>query len=64
MEEIRKIISAHIEKGLNDPDFKKRVQWRKITCVGESPTSDEWLCYVIQKNKDNDCDNLLRMYSN
>ena len=30
VEEMRAIISARIEKGWNDPDLEKRVQWRKI----------------------------------
>lgn len=30
VEEMRKIISARIEKGWNDPDLEKRAQWRKF----------------------------------
>ena len=34
VEEMRKIISARIEKGWNDPDPEKRAQWRKIPLCG------------------------------
>lgn len=30
IEEMRAIISAHIEKGMNDPDLEKRAQWQKM----------------------------------
>lgn len=49
VEEMRAIISARIEKGWNDPDPKKREQWRKIPCSGEVPTPDEWLQYSVEK---------------
>ena len=51
VEEMRAIISARIEKGWNDPDLEKRVQWRKIPCAGDIPTRDEWLRYVAEKLK-------------
>jgi len=51
VEEMREIISKRIEKGWNDSDLKKREQWRKIPCVGEIPTPDEWLCYVSNRMK-------------
>jgi len=46
VEEMRAIIAARIEKGLNDPNPEKRAQWRKIPCVVDMPTPDEWLWYV------------------
>ena len=49
VEEMRVIISARIEKGWNDPDLEKRIQWRKIPCAGDIPTPDEWLRYVVEK---------------
>lgn len=49
VEEMRAIISARIEKGWNDPDLEKRAQWRKIPCVGDIPTPDEWLRYVVKR---------------
>ena len=45
---MRGIISARIERGWNNPDPEKRAQWRKIPCVGEIPTPDEWLKYVVE----------------
>lgn len=63
VEEMRAIISARIENGGNDPDPKKRTQWRKIPCVGEIPTPDEWLRYAVEKMKDDGREDLLRKYS-
>ncbi len=63
VEEMRAIISARIEKGWNDKDPVKREQWRKIPCVGEIPTPDEWLRYAVEKIKDDGREDLLRKYS-
>lgn len=62
VEEMRKIISDRIEKGWNAEDLVKRDQWRKIPCVGEVPTPDEWLQYVIKRIKDDGREELLRRY--
>lgn len=64
VEEMRKIISARIKKGWNDPDPQKRMQWRKIPCVGDIPTPDEWLRYVVEKIKADGNSELLRKYRN
>lgn len=64
VEEMRSIISARIEKGWNDPDLKKRAQWRKIPCVGEVPTPDEWLRYAVEKLQEEGQEDLLRWYPN
>lgn len=47
VEEMRTIISSRIEKGWNDPNLEKRAQWRKIPCIGDMPTPDEWLQYCV-----------------
>ena len=62
VEEMRAIISDRIEKGWNDEDPVKNEQWRKIPCVGEIPTPDEWLNYVVKKIKDDGQEGLLRKY--
>ena len=62
VEEMRAIISARIESGLNDPDPEKRAQWRKIPCAGSIPTPDEWLRYAVEKIKEDGCEDLLRLY--
>lgn len=49
VEEMRAIISARIKEGWYDPDLEKREQWRKISCVGEMPTPDEWLRYAVER---------------
>ena len=60
VEEMRAIISARIEKGWNDPDPEKRVQWRKIPCAGDIPTPDEWLRYAVERIKEEGREELLR----
>lgn len=49
VEEMREQIAARIKRGWNDPDPEKRVQWRKIPCVGNMPTPEEWLKYAVEK---------------
>lgn len=61
VEEMKAIILARIEKGMNDPDPEKRAQWEKIPHVGDIPMPDEWLRYVVERiEADRD---LLRLYS-
>ena len=62
VEEMRKIISARIEKGWNDPDPEKRAQWRKIPCAGDLPTPDEWLQYSVERLRGDSRDDSLRRY--
>lgn len=62
VEEMRAIVSDRIEKGWNDPDLKKRAQWRKIPCAGDIPTPDEWLRYAVEKIEEDGHENLLRKY--
>lgn len=64
VEEVRAIISAQIEKGWNDPDPEKREQWRKIPCVGEMPTPDEWLRYAVENLQAEGREDLLWRYPN
>ena len=60
VEEMRAIISGRIEKGWNDPNPEKRVQWRKIPCAGEVPTPDEYLDYVLKKVYEEGREDLLK----
>ena len=62
VEEMRAIISARIEKGWNDQDPVKREQWRKIPCVGEIPTPDDWLRYSVELLKEDCGEESLRWY--
>lgn len=64
VEEMRGIISARIERGQNNPDPEKRAQWRKIPCVGEIPTPDEWLKYVVEHLIEDGREDLLHWYPN
>lgn len=63
-EEMRAIISERIERGWNDPNPKKRAQWRKIPSAGEIPTPDEWLKYAVEKLEEEGQGDLLRWYPN
>ena len=47
--EMKAIISARIERGLNDPDPDKRMQWSRIPCNGKVPTPEEWLQYAVER---------------
>ena len=38
VDEMRAIISARIEAGINDPDPTRRAQWEKIPHAGVTPT--------------------------
>ena len=64
VEEMRTIISARIEKGMNDPDPEKRAQWEKIPRAGEIPTPEEWLKYAVETLEDEGRGDLLRWYPN
>lgn len=64
VEEMREIISDRIEKGWNDPNPEKRVQWRKIPCEGDLPTPDEWLRYAVEKLQEEGREDLLQWYLN
>lgn len=64
VEKMREIISARIEKGWNASNLEERIQWREIPCVGEIPTPDEWLKYVVEKLEEEGRGDLLRWYPN
>lgn len=64
VEEMRSIIVARIETGINDPDPIRRVQWEKIPHTGDAPTPEEWLRYVVEKLEDEGLSDLLRWYPN
>ena len=51
VEEMRAIISARIESGMNDPDPEKRAQWERIPRAGKLPTPEEWLRYAVERIK-------------
>jgi hypothetical protein len=64
VEEMRQIISKRIEEGWNSPDPERRQQWRKIPCVGEIPTQEEWLKYAVEFLIAEGREDLLRWYPN
>ena len=49
VEEMRAIISARIEQGMNDPDPIKRASWERIPRAGDIPTPEEWLRYAVEQ---------------
>ena len=61
--EMKGIISERIRQGMNYPDPEKQAQWRTIPCVGEMPTPEEWLEYVVEKLKENGRDDLLQWHT-
>jgi hypothetical protein len=48
----------------NIPDPERRQQWRKIPCVGEIPTQEEWLKYAVEFLTAEEREDLLRWYPN
>ena len=62
--EMREIISARIEAGINDQDPIRRAQWEKIPHAGDTPTPEKWLSYVIGKLESEGLTYLLRWYPN
>ena len=64
VEEMRSIISARIEQGMNDPDPVKRASWERIPRAGEIPTPEEWLRYAVEQLEVEGRGDLLRWYPN
>ena len=63
-EEMRAIISARIEQGMNDPDPVTRVSWERIPRAGDIPTPEEWLRYAVERLEEDGRGDLLRWYPN
>ncbi len=64
VEEMRAIISARIEAGMNDHDPEKRAQRERIPCARKIPTPEEWLRYAVERIEAEVCGDLLRWYPN
>ncbi len=64
VEEMRSIISARIEQGMNDPDPVKRASWERIPRAGDTPTPEEWLRYAVEQLEAEGRGDLLRWYPN
>ena len=62
VEEMRAIIAARIEAGMNDPDPEKRASWEQIPRTGEIPTPEEWLRYSVEQLEKEGHGDLLRWY--
>ncbi len=62
VEEMRAIIAARIEQGMNDPDPEKRASWERIPRAGEIPTPEEWLRYAVERLEEEGRGDLLRWY--
>ncbi len=60
--EMRAIIAARIEAGMNDPDPVKRASWEEIPRAGEIPTPEEWLRYAVEQLEKEGRGDLLRWY--
>ncbi len=64
VEEMRAIISARIEQGMNDPNPVKRASWERIPRAGNIPTPEEWLRYAVEQLEKDGRGDLLRWYPN
>ena len=64
VEEMRAIISARIEQGMNDPDPIKRASWERIPRAGDIPSPEEWLRYAVEQLEAEGRGDLLRWYPN
>lgn len=62
VEEMRAIIAARIEAGMNDPDPVKRASWEEIPRSGKIPTPEEWLRYAVEQLEKEGRGDLLRWY--
>ena len=62
VEEMRAIIAARIEAGMNDPDPEKRASWERIPRAGEISTPEEWLRYAVERLEAEGRSDLLRWY--
>ena len=62
VEEMRAIIAARIEAGMNDPDPEKRASWERIPRAGEIPTPEEWPRYAVERLEKEGRGDLLRWY--
>ncbi len=62
VEEMRAIIAARIEAGMNDPDPVKRASWEEIPRAEEIPTPEEWLRYAVEQLEKEGRGDLLRWY--
>ena len=62
VEEMRAIIAARIEAGMNDPDPEKRASWERIPHAGETPTPEEWLRYAMERLEEEGRGDLLCWY--
>lgn len=62
VEEMREQISIRITKGINDSNPQRRKQWERIPCVGDIPTPDEYLDYVLKRVYEEGREDLLKKY--
>ncbi len=62
VEEMRAIIAARIEAGMNDPDPVKRASWEEIPRAGEIPTPEAWFRYAVEQLEKEGRGDLMRWY--
>ena len=62
VEEMREQIAMRIRKGLSDTDPNRRLQWEQIPHVGDIPTPEEYLDYVLKWVYKEGCEELLKQY--
>lgn len=62
VEEMNQYITARIRRGLVSPESSVRRQWEMIPCIGEIPTPEEYLGYVLKRIYEEGREDLLRRY--
>ena len=62
VEEMHEQLEKRLVAGLNDSDPEHRAQWKRIPCVGEIPTVEEWLAYIIKRVYEEGEEELFKRY--
>lgn len=62
VEEMREQITLRIKKGLSDSDSNHRLQWEQVPHVGDMPTLEEYLGYVLERVYEGGKENTLQKY--
>lgn len=59
---MREQIALRIKKGLSDSDPNHQLQWEQIPHVGDVPTLEEYLNYVLKRVYEEGREDLLKQY--
>ncbi len=62
VEEMKEKIALRIKEGMSDADSHRRLQWEQIPHVGDIPTPEEYLEYVLKRIYEEGREDLLKQY--